>query len=276
MSEARLKSFLKLLAALTLLFFCLLPFVWMLIVSFSRQPDFLLPGPVFEPTLQNFADVLTDESLHLSAYLRNSLVVSTVSAVTATLVAGLSAYAVTRLRFRGRILIPLGVLAFSMFPQISIVGYLFKLMAGLDWINTFAALVFPYTALGLPLALWIMLSYFAQIPTDLDKAALIDGASRLQILFRIIFPLAAPGALSTVLLVFIYSFNEFLLALMLTTDYNARTIPVGIALFEGLHGQLPWGHMMAIAVISIAPVILLTAVFQRRIIQGLVQGAVKG
>ena len=276
MSEARLKSFLKLLAALTLLFFCLLPFVWMLIVSFSRQPDFLLPGPVFEPTLQNFADVLTDESLHLSAYLRNSLVVSTVSAVTATLVAGLSAYAVTRLRFRGRILIPLGVLAFSMFPQISIVGYLFKLMAGLDWINTFAALVFPYTALGLPLALWIMLSYFAQIPTDLDKAALIDGASRLQILFRIIFPLAAPGALSTVLLVFIYSFNEFLFALMLTTDYNARTIPVGIALFEGLHGQLPWGHMMAIAVISIAPVILLTAVFQRRIIQGLVQGAVKG
>ena len=128
----------------------------------------------------------------------------------------------------------------------------------------------------LPLALWIMLSYFAQIPTDLDKAALIDGASRLQILFRIIFPLAAPGALSTVLLVFIYSFNEFLFALMLTTDYNARTIPVGIALFEGLHGQLPWGHMMAIAVISIAPVILLTAVFQRRIIQGLVQGAVKG
>jgi multiple sugar transport system permease protein len=276
MSEARLKSFLKLLAALTLLFFCLLPFGWMLIVSFSRQPDFLLPGSVFEPTLQNFADVLTDESLHLSAYLRNSLVVSAVSAVTATIVAGLSAYAVTRLRFRGRILIPLGVLAFSMFPQISIVGYLFKLMTGLDWINTYAALVFPYTTLGLPLALWIMLSYFAQIPTDLDQAALVDGASRLQILFRIIFPLAAPGALSTALLVFIYSFNEFLFALMLTTDYNARTIPVGIALFEGLHGQLPWGHMMAIAVISIVPVILLTAVFQRRIIQGLVQGAVKG
>lgn len=276
MIESRLQTFLKICAALLLLFFCLLPFAWMVVVSFSRQPDFLLPGIAFAPTLQNFVDVLTDESLHLVAYLRNSLVVSATSAVLATLVAGLSAYAVTRLRFPGRILVPVGLLAFSMFPQISIVGYLFKLMTWLGWINTYAALVFPYTTLGLPLALWIMLSYFSQIPVDLDKAALVDGASRLQILFRILFPLAAPGALSTALLVFIYSFNEFLFALMLTTDYSARTIPVGIALFEGLHGQLPWGHLMAIAVLSIIPVLVLTAFFQRHIVQGLVKGAVKG
>jgi multiple sugar transport system permease protein len=248
----------------------------MLIVSFGRQPDFLQPGVAFEPTLQNFADVLTDESFHLFAYLGNSLVVSAVSAVMATMVASLTAYAVTRLRFRGRILIPLGVLAFSMFPQISIVGHLFKMMTVWDWINTYAALIFPYTTLGLPLALWIMLSHFSRIPKELDNAALIDGASRIQILFRIILPLAVPGAFSTALLVFIYSFNEFLFALMLTTDYSARTIPVGIALFEGLHGQLPWGHVMAIAVISILPVILLTSLFQHRIIQGLSKGAVKG
>jgi multiple sugar transport system permease protein len=259
-----------------LLCFCLLPFGWMMIVSFSRQPDFLLPGVVFAPTLQNFVDVLTDDSLHLLAYLRNSLLVSAASAVLATLVSGLSAYAVTRLRFPGRILVPVVVLAFSMFPQISIVGYLFKMMTTFGWINTYVALIFPYTTLGLPLALWIMLSYFAQIPVDLDKAALVDGATRLQILFRILLPLAAPGALSTALLVFIYSFNEFLFALMLTTTHHARTIPVGIALFEGLHGQLPWGHMMAIAVISIVPVLLITTFFQRRIIQGLIQGAVKG
>lgn len=276
MTEIRLQAILKAAAALLLLLFCLLPFGWMLLVSLSRQPDFLLPGAPFAPTLHNFVDVLSDPSLHLLAYLRNSLAVSAASAVAATLAAGLSAYAVTRLRFPGRILIPLGVLAFSMFPQISIVGYLFKLMTALGWINTHAALILPYSTLGLPLALWIMLSYFERIPTDLDKAARVDGASRLQVLLRIVFPLAAPGALSTALLVFIYSFNEFLFALMLTTDYNARTIPVGIALFEGLHGQLPWGHMMAIAVISVLPVIALTAVFQRRIIQGLVQGAVKG
>ncbi|MFZ0728452.1 MAG: carbohydrate ABC transporter permease [Desulfobacterales bacterium] len=276
MSEARLQTILKITGAATLLCFCLLPFAWMLAVSLSRQPDFLLPGVAFAPTLKNFTDVLTDDSLHLLAYLRNSLVVSAASAVLATLAAGLAAYAVTRLRFFGRILIPVGVLALSMFPQISIVGYLFKLMAGLDWINTRAALIFPYTTLGLALALWIMLSYFARIPLDLDKAAMIDGASRLQILFQILLPLAAPGALSTALLVFIYSFNEFLFALMLTTDYSARTIPVGIALFEGLHGQLPWGHIMAIAVIAMLPVVLLTAIFQRRLVQGLVQGAVKG
>ena len=276
MTEIRLQSMLKATAALLLLLFCLLPFGWMLIVSISRQPDFLLPSAAFAPTLQNYVDVLSDPSLHLWAYLRNSLVVSAASAALATLAAGLSAYAVTRLRFPGRILIPVGVLAFSMFPQISIVGYLFKLMSAFGWVNTHAALILPYTTLGLPLALWIMLSYFAQIPADIDRAALVDGASRLQVLLRIIFPLALPGALSTCLLVFIYSFNEFLFALMLTTDYNARTVPVGIALFEGLHGQLPWGHMMAIAVISIVPVIALTAVFQRRIIQGLIQGAIKG
>jgi multiple sugar transport system permease protein len=276
MTEVQLQSILKAVAALALLFFCLFPFGWLIIVSLSHQPDFLLPRIVFVPTLQNFVDVLTDESLHLFAYLGNSLAVSAVSAVMATMVAGLTAYAVTRLRFRGRILIPLGVLAFSMFPQISIVGHLFKIMTVCDWINTHAALIFPYTALGLPLALWIMLSHFSQIPVELDKAALIDGASRIQILFRIILPLTIPGTLSTALLVFIYSFNEFLFALMLTTDYSARTIPVGIALFEGLHGQLPWGHLMAIAVISILPVILLTALFQQRIIQGFIQGAVKG
>ena len=276
MTESRLQTLLKICAALLLILFCLLPFAWMVLVSFSRHPDFLLRGVAFAPTLKNFSDILTDDSLHLAAYLRNSLVISAASAVLATLVAGLSAYAVTRLRFRGRALVPVGVLAFSMFPQICIVGYLFKLMTGLGWINTYAALVFPYTTLGLALALWIMLSYFRQIPQDLDKAALVDGASQVQILFRILFPLAAPGAVSTALLVFIYSFNEFLFALMLTTDYSARTIPVGIALFQGLHGELPWGHLMAIAVLSIMPVLVLTAVFQRRIVQGLVKGAVKG
>jgi multiple sugar transport system permease protein len=276
MTERRLQSFLKALGASTLLLFCLLPFGWMLVASFSGRPDFLLPGVGFQPTLQNYVDVLTDDSLHILAYLRNSLVVSAASSVLATIVAGLSAYAVTRMRFPGRVWVPLVVLAFSMFPQISIVGYLFRLMTVFGWVNTHVALVMPYTTLGLPLALWILLSYFSGIPEDLDKAALVDGASRLQILLRIHLPLAAPGALSTALLVFVYSFNEFLFALMLTTDYHARTIPVGIALFEGLHGQLPWGHLMAIAVISIVPVILLTALFQRHIIQGLVQGAVKG
>jgi multiple sugar transport system permease protein len=168
------------------------------------------------------------------------------------------------------------MLAFSMFPQISIVGYLFKVMTWLGWINTYPALIFPYIALGMPLALWIMLSYFSQLPTDLDRAALVDGATRFQVLRRIIFPIAVPGAFSTMLLVFIYSFNEFLFALMLTVDYSARTIPVGIAMFQGLHGQIPYGYIMAAAAVATLPVIVLAAMFQRRVIQGLTQGAIKG
>lgn len=276
MREERVEKILKASGVVFLLLFCLLPFMWVVVVSLVKEPDFLLPQAAFELTLGNYCDVLTSGSLHLLDYLRNSLVVSAVAALAATLCASLAAYAITRLQFPGRLLIPLVILAFSMFPQISIVGYLFKMMIGLGWINTYAGLIFPYITLGLPLALWIMLSYFSEIPTELDRAALVDGATRIQIMHKIILPLAAPGALSATLLVFIYSFNEFLFAMMLTTDYRARTIPVGIALFEGLHGQIPWGHLMAVAVISVVPVILLAAVFQRKIIRGLLQGAIKG
>ncbi len=276
MTEDRIISLLKFFAVAFLVVFCLSPFLWMVIVSFSKNPDFLSPRAAFVFTLQCYTDLLTSKSVHLIDYLKNSLIVSAVSALLATFFASLSAYAVTRLHFPGRVLIPVLMLAFSMFPQVSIIGYLFKLMTTFGWINTYQALIFPYVTLGLPLALWIMLSYFSQLPAELDKAALVDGATRFQVLRKIILPIAAPGALSTVLLVFIYSFNEFLFALMLTIDYKARTIPVGIALFEGLHGQIPYGHIMASAVVATVPMILLAAAFQKRIIHGLTQGAIKG
>ena len=276
MNEARWKYLLMMMAGCGLCLFCLLPFVWMIVVSLSARADFLASGRGFAPTVMNYLDVLRTESVFLLAYMKNSLVVSALSAVLATSVAGFSAYAITRLTFPGRMIIPLIMLGLSMFPQISIVGYLFKMMSGVGWINTYPALVFPYAALGVPLALWIMMSYFAQLPQELDKAALIDGAGRLQILVRVVGPLALPGALSAALVVFIYSFNEFLFALMLTIDYRARTIPVGIALFEGLHGQTPWGHIMASAVVATIPMIVVAAAFQRRIVQGLTQGAIKG
>jgi multiple sugar transport system permease protein len=206
----------------------------------------------------------------------NSLVVSIASALLATLFASLSAYSITRLKFAGRILIPIMLLGFSMFPQIAIVGYLFEMITDFGWLNTYAALIFPYITLGLPLALWIMLSYFSQLSTELDRAALIDGANRLQILFKIILPLSLPALFSTFMLTLIYSFNEFLFALMLTTDYHGRTIPVGIALFEGLHGQIPWGYIMAAAVIAVIPVLILVALFQKYVIHGLTEGAIKG
>ncbi len=277
MREERTKLLLTWLGLSFMVIFCLTPFFFMIMVSLSKDPTFLsLQKVKYLLTLRNYIHILRAGSLHFPAYLRNSLIISALVAIFATFVAGLAAYAFSRYRFPGRVLIPLGVLGISMFPQISVVGYLFKIMTGLGWINTYNALIFPYIAWALPLALWIVLSYFMQIPQELDRAALVDGASRFQTLYKIIFPLALPGLFSTALLVFIFSFNEFLFALMLTTDQAARTIPVGIALFQGLHGEIPWGHIMAASTISSIPLVLLTVGFQRYIIQDLTKGALKG
>jgi multiple sugar transport system permease protein len=256
--------------------FSLGPILFMALAAASSRPDFLAHAAGFELTGAHFLSVLRTTSLHFPEYLRNSLVVSAASAALCVGIAAPAAYAITRLPLPGRILFLLSVLAVSMFPPVSIVGYLFRIMGKLGWINTYPALILPYTAWILPLSVWILSSYFAQVPKDLDRAALIDGCSRLAVLRKVIFPVTGPGIFSTALLSFIFAFNEFLFALMLSTDQAARTVPVGIALFEGLHGEIPWGVVMAASVLTTVPVVLLTLVFQRRIIQGLTRGAVKG
>lgn len=276
MRALRLRSLLTLAAALFMLLFCLVPFGYMVLTSLARQPDYLRGHEGIALTLGHYHDILTTQSLHFIDYLRNSLVISGVSAACAVAIAALAAYVLTRLRIPGKGVILFGILAASLFPQVSLVSYLFKVMNALGWIDTYPALILPYIAWVLPLSLWILVSYFAQIPRDLDRAAQVDGCSRRQILLRVILPVAAPGIFSTFLLAFVFAFNEFLFALILTTDYQARTIPVGIALFQGLHGEIPWGHIMAASVFTTLPVVALTLIFQRRIVQGLTRGAVKG
>jgi trehalose/maltose transport system permease protein len=275
MKEERLQKNLTILGAVFTLFFCLSPFFYMLLTALSRQPDFLRPDVPFVPTLSHLRAVLTSPSIHFLSFLQNSLIVSSASAVLTVFVASLAAYAATRLPVPGKGFLMVFILAVSMFPEVSLINYLFKLMSKLGGVNTYPALIFPYVAWSLPLSLWILVSYFDQIPRDLDKAGLVDGGSRLQILFKLIFPVAAPGIFSTALLAFIVAFNEFLFALMLTTDYKARTVPVGIAFFQGLHGEIPWGEIMAGATITTIPVVLLALIFQRGIVQGLTRGAVK-
>jgi multiple sugar transport system permease protein len=274
--EDRLKLSLIIIGSCLALFFCLSPFLYMAVTSLCTSPDCLSPGVECDFTLDNYTGVLTQPSLHFLDYVRNSLVVSGLTAFFTVLIAALAAYSITRLPLPGKMFILFFVLAVSMFPQVSLLSYLFRLMTGLGWINTYQGLVFPYVAWTLPLSLWVLVSYFSQLPKELDRAALIDGCTRWQTLRRVIFPVAAPGLLSTGLLGFIFAFNEFMFALMLTTDHNARTIPVGIALFQGLHGEIPWGNIMAASMLSTIPVIILVVVFQRRIIQGLTRGAVKG
>lgn len=276
MKEEKLRGGLVAGGTLAMLLFSLGPFAYMVVTAFAGRADFLARGVPLRLTLDNFRRVLGEPSLHFAAYLGNSLAVSALAAFFAVAIASLAAYAVTRIAFPGRRLLLFAVLAVSMFPQISLIGYLFRLMTLLGWVNTYAALVLPYIAWVLPLSLWILVSYFSQIPRDLDRAALVDGCTGGQALVRVLLPVAAPGVLSTFLLAFVFAFNEFLFALMLTVDYHARTVPVGIALFEGLHGEIPWGTIMAAAVLTTVPLVALTLLFQRRIVQGLTRGAVKG
>ncbi|UCD19605.1 MAG: carbohydrate ABC transporter permease [candidate division WOR-3 bacterium] len=274
MNEMKTKRLLRIAGMIFVIIFCSLPFLWMVIISLCERPDFLLQKSL-RLTVQNFVDILSVGNLHFLDNLRNSMVISSTAALASTMIGALAAYAISRMPFRGKTSIVLTVLALSMFPQICIVGYLFKIMTRFELINTYSALILPYIAWSLPLALWIQMSYFSRIPIELDKAAQVDGASRIQTLFRVILPIAVPGFLSTILLLFMFSFNEFLFALMLTTDHHARTVPVGISMFQGLHGELPWGYIMAASVVSCIPVILVALIFQKRIIQGLTQGAVK-
>jgi multiple sugar transport system permease protein len=213
----------------------------MLWISLADRADFLITGNAAY-SLRNYYQVLTSPSLHFLDYFKNSLLISSITTVVVTLFSSVAAYADSRMRFPGRAFIPMLILAVSMFPQISIVGFLFDMFAKVGLINHHLALILPYIAWTVPIALWINLSYFSQIPLELDKAALVDGAGRMKVLCKIIFPVVLPGIFSSALLVFIACFNEFPFAIMLIIDYTAQTLPVGIALFQGLHGEIPWGN----------------------------------
>ncbi len=276
MREEKLKSLLLLAGSLFLAVFSLAPFVYMVATSLSADPHFLAARAHFEFTWEHYYSILTVKSLHFLDYQVNSLIVSASSALAAVLIASLAAFAVTRLDWPGKAAVMLFVVAVSMFPQICLISYLFKFMGAVGLIDTYPALVLPYIAWTLPLSLWVLVSYFAGIPRDLDRAATVDGCSRVQVLRRVILPVARPGVFSALLLAFIFAYNEFLLALMLTTDHHARTIPVGIAFFEGLHGQVLWGEITAAASFSTLPLVVLILVFQRHIMQGLTMGAIKG
>lgn len=273
--EENLARLLALAGAAFLLVFCLAPVAYMLAVGLAENPLFLSPRIPFVPTSAHFREALAP-SLHVPAYLRNSLIISAATALLAPAAAFLAAYPLARMPLRGRSYVLLGALALSMFPPISLAGYLYRMMSGLGWINTYPALVLPYAAWLLPLCLWFLVGYLASIPPALDRAAQVDGCTPFQILRKVLLPLAKPGLASAALLAFIFAFNEFLFALLLTVDHQSRTIPVGVALFQGLHGQIPWGALMAVSALAALPVVAVALIFQNHVVRGLTGGAVKG
>jgi multiple sugar transport system permease protein len=193
------------------------------------------------------------------------------------LLATFAAYAIVRLRFRGRKLVLGAALSIAMFPPVAVVGPLFNLWRTLGLYDTWPGLILPYMTFTLPLAIWTLSAFFREIPWDLDQAARVDGATPLQAFRHIIVPLAAPGVFTAAILVFIFAWNDFLFAAALTSSNEARTVPAAIAFFTGSSRfELPTGSIAAASVVVTVPVTLLVLVFQRRIVAGLTAGAVKG
>lgn len=251
------------------------PFYWAVVSSLTPEAA-LFERPSLVPTelVTVHYRALFDER-NFWVPIRNSLIVAGSTTAFCVLVGGLAAYALARLEFRGKALLLGFILAVTMFPQISIVSPLYLLLRSVGLINTYPGLIFPYLTFAMPLTVWLLVGFLRQLPADLEEAALIDGATRLKALWEVILPLAAPGLATTAILTFVYSWNEFLFALSFTVGPERQTVPVAIALFRGQY-QVPWGQILAAAVVATVPVAALVLVFQRRIVRGLTAGAVKG
>ncbi|MBK1701619.1 carbohydrate ABC transporter permease [Thiococcus pfennigii] len=262
--------------ALLVIGYALLPVAW--ILALSLKPAAALGDGRFlprAPSLEHYRAIFADAQF--PAALLNSLGIAALATLASVLLGMLAAYAIVRLRFRGRSLVLGAALAIAMFPPVAVIGPLFELWRGIGLYDTWPGLILPYMTFTLPLAIWTLAAYFREIPWDLDQAARVDGATPLQAFRYVIAPLAAPGVFTAAILVFIFAWNDFLFAAALTSTNAARTVPAAIAFFTGSSRfELPTGSIAAASVVVTVPVTLLVLVFQRRIVAGLTAGAVKG
>lgn len=262
------------LAAIVALY-CLAPFLWQVISSVKPAAELLSLPPVL-PTrvsLVHYAAVFGDHAF--ARLIANSLIVATATAALSLAVGALAAFALSVLRLPRRNAVLGVLLAASMFPPIATVSPLFLLLSALGLRDTLFALILTYTTFSLPLSVWLLARFFDELPRELYVAARADGCTAFGALRRVILPLSTPGLLAAGLLVFVFCWNEFLFALAFTATGASRTIPVGIALFPGLH-EIPYGEIAAASVVVTLPVVVLAFAFQRRIVDGLTAGAVKG
>ena len=262
-------------AGIVLLAAMLFPVYWMLAASVTPESRLFQSPPLFPGALSGEHDrALFDERGFLIP-IRNSLVVAALTTAVAVPIAALCAYAIARLRFRGRGLLLALILSVSMFPQISIVPPLYLILRELGLLNTYPGLVLPYVTFSAPLAVWLLTGFFRQLSPELEEAAMLDGASRVRALRDVVVPVAAPGVATAAILTFLYCWNEFLFALSFTLGPERYTVPVAVTLFRGRY-QVPWGQVLAATVVATIPVALLVLAFQRRIVAGLTAGASKG
>jgi multiple sugar transport system permease protein len=263
---------------LLILVWAVFPLLWMVSLSFKDPATFRSATPTFFPqewVWTNYKTVFSD-SLFTSA-LRNSVGIALIATLLSVIVAMFASYAIARLEFPGKKLLLSMALAIAMFPQAALVGPLFNMWRNLGIYDTWIGLIIPYLTFALPLSIWTMSAFFRQIPWEMEQAAQVDGATAWQAFRKVIVPLAAPGVFTTAILTFFFCWNEFLLAISLTSTDKARTVPAALSFFTGASQfQSPVTAIMAASVVVTIPVVILVLVFQRRIVAGLTSGAVKG
>jgi multiple sugar transport system permease protein len=265
------------LGVLFILIWGLAPFYWMVVVAL-RDSTFTFdttPWPT-HVTLDNFRDALaTDKGNDFLGAIGNSLIISLTTTVIAVLVGVFTAYALARLDFPGKGLVTGVILAASMFPGIALVTPLFQLFGDLGWIGTYQAMIIPNISFALPLTIYTLVSFFRQLPWELEEAARVDGATRSQAFRLVLLPLAAPALFTTAILAFVASWNEYMLAQQLSTTAT-EPVTVAIARFTGPSAfEYPYAATMAAGALVTVPLIIMVLIFQRRIVSGLTAGGVK-
>ncbi|HSR72713.1 MAG TPA: carbohydrate ABC transporter permease [Kiloniellales bacterium] len=227
-----------------------------------------------DPDWENYRAVFAEQPFGRN--ILNSVVVASATVAIALGLALFAAYALGRVRFKGRTLLLYSILAMTMLPQVSVLSGLFELIRALGLYDSRAGLVFAYLIFTLPFTVWVLTTFLREIPDEIEQAALLDGASPWGVIRHVLLPLVRPGMVTAGLLAFIAAWNEFLFALTFTLTNDARTVPVAIALISGASQyELPWGRIMAASVIVTLPIVALAVAFQRRIVSGLTAGALK-
>ncbi|OJU82777.1 MAG: sugar ABC transporter permease [Solirubrobacterales bacterium 70-9] len=261
------------------LIFALVPVLWLLSISLKPPSEItdqrLIPSSI---SFDNYKSLF--EGGWSGPFLRpliNSIAIALITTVVAIFLASFTAYAIARLEFPGKRLILAGALAIAMFPPISTVGPLFDMWRAIGIYDTYLGLIIPYLTFSLPLAVYVLVAFFREIPWDLEQAAQVDGATPWQAFRKVIMPLAAPGIFTPAILVFIFCWNDFVYAISLTSSDNSRTVPAALAFFTGESTFTePTGSIAAAAIVVTIPIIVFVLIFQRRIVSGLTAGAVKG
>jgi multiple sugar transport system permease protein len=254
--------------------FILLPLYWLIASSFKAPNDVgttqLFPNPI---SGANYSNAFV--GFDFGIYFRNSLVVTIIATALVLLLGTLAGYALGRLPMRGKFTTLVILLMISVFPEVAVIAPLFLLMKEIGWLNSYQALILPYTAFNLPFAIWILRNYMLGIPKEMEETGRIDGAGALRTVWTIILPQALPGLFTAGIFCFTACWTEFLMALTFNDSNNFRTIPVGIADFGG-NFQVPYGTIFAASVVAVVPIGILVFVFRKFVISGLTSGAVKG